>query len=64
MLSDECECTANFWDMRTPFIPEAGDTEKLIFKLSQMSFYYYTFRLCVIPITEYHTTDISYFEDQ
>lgn len=40
MLSDGCECTANFWDMRTPFIPEAGDSEKLIFKLSQMSFYY------------------------
>jgi len=40
MLGDECERAASFWDMCTPLVPEAADTEKLVFKLNQMSFYY------------------------
>lgn len=31
---------ARFWDKHAAFIPEAGDTEKSIFNLNQMNFYY------------------------
>lgn len=50
---------ANFWDARTPLIPEAGDTEKLIFKLTQMSQALYNAHHRIS-----HNRLKSYFEDQ
>lgn len=58
MLSDEFNCTVNFWDTCTPFIPEAGDTEKNNTQTQPNEILFYTFRLCIIPVTEYHKTDL------
>lgn len=65
MLSDGFNSTANCWDTRTSFVPEAGDTEKNNIQTQPNEILFYTFRLCIIPVTEISQSWLTTrFEDQ